>query len=286
VQRRHQKLIEEAPSVALTPESRARLGELALEVVRASGYQNAGTVEFLLDREGRPHFMEVNARLQVEHPVTEMVTGVDLVRAQIEIARGEPLDLKQERLRPRGWAIECRILAEDPSQAFRPSPGRIAALRLPSGPGIRVDTALQPGDEVSLHYDALIAKLVAWGRDRGEAIGRMRRALDELLVAGVRTTMPFHREVLRDEEFLAGRIDIGWCDRALPRLAAAFVATGPEAEVAAIAAAIVASEESTRAGAPAGTAGAATGAAVGPGAWALAGRRALMESRRPRAHRF
>ena len=157
VQRRHQKLIEEAPSPALSPAARETIGRLALEAARAAGYQNAGTVEFLVDGEERPYFMEVNARLQVEHPVTEMVTGLDLVRAQIDVARGRPLSVRQERIRRRGAAIECRILAEDPAASFRPSPGRIAALRFPGGPGVRVDSALEQGDEISLHYDALIA---------------------------------------------------------------------------------------------------------------------------------
>ena len=222
VQRRHQKLVEEAPSIALEPADRERIGNMALEVVKACGYRNAGTVEFLVDAQGRPYFMEVNARIQVEHPVTEMVTGVDLVRSQIEIARGDELGPRQDRLRPRGWAIECRVLAEDPANGFRPSPGRVAALRLPAGPGIRVDTALQAGDEVSLHYDALIAKLIAWGPDRMEAIARMRRALDEFLVAGIGTTLPFHRALLADPEFVAGRLDIQFLDRAMPRLSSVF----------------------------------------------------------------
>ncbi len=278
VQRRHQKLVEEAPSVALRPADRDRMGALALEVVRACGYRNAGTVEFLLDGKGRPYFMEVNARIQVEHPVTEMVTGCDLVRAQIEIARGDPLPVRQDRLRPRGWAIECRVLAEDPENGFRPSPGRIAALRLPAGPGIRVDTALQPGDEIPLHYDALIAKLIAWGRDRSEALARMRRAVDEFLVAGIRTTLPFHRELLRDPDFVAGLLDVGFVDRGMPRLEAAMREVGPDAEVAAIAAAIHAAEEA-QSRAPAER-------IPGPGAWVTAGRRALMEGgplRRPQA---
>ncbi len=278
VQRRHQKLIEEAPSSALSPAARAEMGELALEAVRASGYTSAGTVEFLVDEAGRPYFMEVNARLQVEHPVTEMITGIDLVRAQIDVARGERLTLRQEKVRRRGWAIECRVLAEDPAQAFRPSPGRVVDLRFPAGPGIRVDSALQPGDEITLHYDALIAKLIAWGRTRAEAIGRMRRAIDEFVVTGLRTSLPFHREVLADADFRAGMIDIGYVDRVLPRLAAALGASGPDAETAAIAAAIAASEERARVAPPP--------VAAGPGPWALAGRRALMESRfAPRARR-
>jgi len=276
VQRRHQKLVEEAPSVALRPADRARLGEIALEVVRACGYRNAGTVEFLLDAKGRPYFMEVNARIQVEHPVTELVTGVDLVRAQIEIARGDRLGLRQDRLQPRGWAIECRILAEDTANGFRPSPGRILALRLPAGPGIRVDTALQAGDEISLHYDALIAKLLAWGCDRNEAIARLRRAVDEFLVAGIRTTLPFDRALLSDPDFVAGRLDIGFVDRVMPRLASAMQETGPDAEIAAIAAAVRATEETSRP--------AYREAAPGPGPWSMAGRRAQMEARLPRGH--
>jgi acetyl-CoA carboxylase, biotin carboxylase subunit len=271
VQRRHQKLVEEAPSIALRPADRERIGNVALKVVKACGYRNAGTVEFLVDAQGRPYFMEVNARIQVEHPVTEMVTGIDLVRSQIEIARGDELGPRQDRLRPRGWAIECRVLAEDPANGFRPSPGRVAALRLPAGPGIRVDTALQAGDEVSLHYDALIAKLIAWGPDRMEAIARMRRALDEFLVAGIGTTLPFHRALLADPEFVAGRLDIQFLDRAMPRFSSVLGETGPQAEVAVIAAAIRATEETTRA------ARQETGA--GPSPWAIAGRRAQMETR-------
>jgi acetyl-CoA carboxylase biotin carboxylase subunit len=270
LQRRHQKLVEEAPSTALDDPARARIGALALEVARAAGYRNAGTVEFLLDDGGNAWFMEVNARIQVEHPVTEMVTGHDLVRAQILLAQGEPLPMRQEELRPRGAAIECRILAEDPANGFRPCPGPIRELRLPAGPGIRVDTALRPGDEISLHYDALIAKLVAWGRDRKEAAARMRRALDEFVVAGIRTTLPFHREVMADPGFLSGRLDIGWVDRHLQRLTGALRATGPDAEAAAIAAAVMACGEAER-GRPA--------AAAGPAAWAAAGRRAQMETR-------
>ena len=275
-QRRHQKLVEESPSVALAADDRESLGALAIEVVRSCGYRNAGTVEFLLDEENRPYFMEVNARLQVEHPVTEMVTGIDIVRAQIEIARGDPLALRQDQLNPRGWAMECRILAEDPLNSFFPSPGRVAAVRFPSGPGVRVDTALLPGDEVSLHYDPLIAKLVTWGRNRNEAIARMRSALDEFQIAGVKTTIPFHRELLCEEDFLAGRLDIAYVDRIMPDIAARLKTIGPRAAIAAIAAAVVASEESAH------VSGADRSAA--PSAWTLAGRRALMESRLARPH--
>jgi acetyl-CoA carboxylase biotin carboxylase subunit len=271
VQRRHQKLIEEAPSVALDAAARERIGALALEVARAAGYRNAGTVEFLLDDAGNPYFMEVNARIQVEHPVTEMVTGHDLVRAQILIAAGEPLPMRQDRLRPRGWAIECRVLAEDPVSGFLPCPGRITDVRLPAGPGIRVDTALRPGDEVSLHYDALIAKVIAWGRDRHEAIRRMRRALDECVVGGIRTTVPLSREILADPEFQDGRIDIAYLDRRLPHLLERLREPGPDALVAAAAAAAFACEQD------AARRPAAPEAALSP--WTAAGRRALHETR-------
>jgi len=276
LQRRHQKLVEEAPSLAVTPELRRRMGDLAVQVARVSGYRNAGTVEFLLDREGRPYFMEVNARLQVEHPVTEMVTGLDLVRAQIAIAAGEPLAIRQEDLAPRGWAIECRILAEDPVHGFRPQPGRIRALRLPAGPGIRVDTALQEGDVVSLHYDALIAKLCAWGADRDEAVRRMLRALGEFQVAGIRTTIPFDREVIAGEAFRSGRFDIAWVDSRMDAIRARLLESDDrEAERAAVAAAVASFEERSRSAADA-----SRGAT--PDAWALAGRRAQMQGPAPR----
>ncbi|MEE9471807.1 MAG: acetyl-CoA carboxylase biotin carboxylase subunit [Gemmatimonadota bacterium] len=270
-QRRHQKLIEEAPSTALDAAARRKIGSMAVDVVRSCGYRNAGTVEFLLDESGRPYFMEVNARLQVEHPVTELVTGRDLVRDQIEIARGERLDLDQSRLNPSGWAIECRILAEDPLNGFCPSPGRVAAIRYPAGPGVRVDTALQAGDEISLHYDPLIAKLITWGRNREEAIVRMRGALDEFLIAGVHTTIDFHREILAEPAFRSGRLDIGYLDRVLPGIADRLREIGPDGEIAAIAAAIAASEEATKFVHVARTMG------VDP--WAMAGRRAMIESR-------
>ena len=290
LQRRHQKLVEEAPSLAVTPDLRRRMGELAVQVARVSGYRNAGTVEFLLDREGHPYFMEVNARLQVEHPVTEMVTGLDLVRAQIAIAAGEPLGLRQDEIAPRGWAIECRILAEDPVHNFRPQPGRIRAMRLPAGPGIRVDTALQEGDEISLHYDALIAKLCAWGADRDEAVRRMLRALDEFQIAGIRTTIPFDREVIAGEEFRAGRFDIGWVDARIGALRARLEADDDAGAARAAIAAAVASYEERRRGASeassrAGDAARAGGdAADGPAAsaWALAGRRSQMQGRAAR----
>jgi acetyl-CoA carboxylase, biotin carboxylase subunit len=278
VQRRHQKLIEEAPSSALPAEARDRMGAFALEAARACDYTGAGTVEFLVDGTGRAYFMEVNARLQVEHPVTELVTGLDLVAAQIAIARGEPLTMRQDQVRVRGWALECRILAEDPADSFFPSPGRVTAVRLPAGPGVRVDSALRPGDEVSLHYDALLAKFCTWGRDRAEAVARMRRAIDESSIVGVRTTLPFHREVLADPDFQAGRIDIGYVERHLPRIVQALSESGSEGRAAVIAAAIAASEA-------AGPSAARPSAGAGTGAWALAGRRAGMTSWPPHGRR-
>jgi acetyl-CoA carboxylase biotin carboxylase subunit len=264
------------------------MGALALQVVKASGYRNAGTVEFLLDAAGKPYFMEVNARIQVEHPVTEMTTGIDLVRAQLEIAAGRPLALKQEAIRPRGHAIECRIVAEDPEHGFRPSPGRVVALRLPSGPGVRVETALQAGEEISLYYDPLIAKLIAWGRDRAEAIARMRRALDEFLIAGIRTTIPFHREVMADGEFAAGRIDIGWCDRNVTRLVAPPAAAGAGPAVGGATASTAGDHEAAETAAAIAAAIAAhldagrpiaAEAAGAVSAWVLDGRRAQMLGR-------
>jgi acetyl-CoA carboxylase biotin carboxylase subunit len=217
VQRRHQKLVEESPSPAVNPRFRNELGAAALAVARAAGYVNAGTVEFLVDAAGEPadwrfYFLEMNTRLQVEHPVTELVSGVDLVREQIRIAAGLPLDLAQSDVDLRGSAIECRIYAEDPARDFMPSPGRLTSLREPSGPGIRCDSGVSAGDVVPFEYDPLIAKLVAYGRDRDQAIRRMKRALREYRVGGVRTTIPFFQRLLNDAEFLAGRLHTGLID--------------------------------------------------------------------------
>jgi acetyl-CoA carboxylase biotin carboxylase subunit len=192
------------------------MGDAAVRVARAAGYVNAGTFEFLLDADGRFYFLEANTRLQVEHPVTEMVTGIDLVKAQMAVAAGRPLDLRQEDIRLQGAALECRIYAEDPFQNFLPSPGRIVALREPGGPGVRVDSGVYEGYEVQLHYDPLIAKLIVWGRDRAEAVERMRRALREYSLAGVKTTIPFHRRVMADPDFLAGRFDTTYIDTRFP----------------------------------------------------------------------
>jgi acetyl-CoA carboxylase biotin carboxylase subunit len=213
LQRRHQKVLEESPSPLLTPELRERMGQLAVALVRQAGYRNAGTLEFLVDAEKKPYFLEMNTRLQVEHPVTEMVLGLDLVRLQIGIARGEPLPFQQQDLKQRGHAIECRVYAEDPEQGFLPSPGKIVALRVPGGPGVRDDSGVYEGYEVPIHYDPLISKLVAWGGTRVAAIERMRRALAEYRVLGIKTTLPFFERVLEDERFLAGDYDTSFVER-------------------------------------------------------------------------
>ncbi|MGF1666178.1 MAG: acetyl/propionyl/methylcrotonyl-CoA carboxylase subunit alpha [Acidimicrobiia bacterium] len=218
VQRRHQKLVEETPSSAMTPEIRARFGEAALSVARSCGYVNAGTVEFLLDQSGDFYFLEMNTRLQVEHTVTEMVTGLDLVREQIRIANGEPLSTTS--VEPRGHAIELRINAEDPYRNFIPSPGRISEYREPSGIGVRVDGWVRPASTVSQYYDNLMAKLVVWGPTRTEAIARARRALDEYVVHGVATTIPAHQVVLAHPDFIAGRHHTRWMETDVQMVAA------------------------------------------------------------------
>jgi acetyl-CoA carboxylase biotin carboxylase subunit len=215
VQRRHQKMIEEAPSVAVTPALRKKMGETAVRAARAAGYVNAGTCEFLLDQSGEFYFLEMNTRLQVEHPVTELVTGIDLVQWQLRIAAGEKLPFRQEEISPRGWAMECRITSEDASNNFLPSTGRIEHLHLPSGPGVRWDGGIESGSEVGLYYDPMLAKLIVWGADREQAITRMRRALVDLIIQGVETSRDFHVRVMDDDEFRRGAIDIQWLERRL-----------------------------------------------------------------------
>ena len=216
IQRRHQKIVEESPSPAVSPDLRRRMTAAAAAVATAVGYTNAGTIEFLLDADGSFYFLEMNTRLQVEHPVTEMVTGVDLVQWQIRIARGEKLDLDAERLlTPQAHAIECRIYAEDPDNGFMPSPGRITGLRVPHGPGVRDDSGAYEGWEVPIFYDPMISKLVTWGETRDQAIARMKRALAEYEVRGIRTTIPFFQWLLSDEDFLAARFDTTFIDRKL-----------------------------------------------------------------------
>jgi acetyl-CoA carboxylase biotin carboxylase subunit len=210
IQRRHQKLIEETPSPALNPELRARMGETALKVMSAAGYNNAGTVEFLLDKDRRFYFLEVNARLQVEHPVTELATGIDLVHQQILVAAGQPLRIRQEDLRQRGHAIEGRIYAEDVRQGFLPSSGKILFLRDPQGPGIRLDSGIAAGWEVPVYYDPILAKLIAWAEDRELACRRLEVALGDYIILGIHTTIEFLRDVVGHPEFRAGRIHTGF----------------------------------------------------------------------------
>jgi acetyl-CoA carboxylase, biotin carboxylase subunit len=203
IQRRHQKLLEETPCPGLTDATRRELTAAAIRLCRAAGYESAGTVEFLLDRQNRFYFLEVNTRIQVEHPVTEMVTGVDLVRAQIQIAAGEPLELRQEDVVFRGHAIECRVTAEDPV-TFTPSPGRVTAYIAPGGPNVRVDSHCFTGYTVPPYYDSLVAKVIAHGVDRADALARMRRAVSEFVVEGIRTTLPLHARLLADPRVMAG----------------------------------------------------------------------------------
>lgn len=205
IQRRHQKLIEESPSTALTSELRAAMGEVAVNAARRVGYQGAGTVEFLFS-EQKFYFLEVNARIQVEHPVTEMVTGIDIVKEQIGIAFGLPLSVRQHDIRISGSAIECRINAEDPFGGFVPAPGRIRGYHPPAGPGIRVDSGVCSSGSVPPYYDPMVAKLIVWGRDRDESISRMKRALQEYIITGIRTNIPFHRAVMENRRFAAGEL--------------------------------------------------------------------------------
>jgi len=213
IQRRHQKLIEEAPSVALNAASRKAMGEAAIRGASAIGYQSAGTIEFLFDQEGRFYFMEMNTRIQVEHPVTEVVTSVDLVKEQIRIAAGEPLSLPPEGVQLRGHALECRINAEDPARNFAPSPGTISIFHPPGGPGVRVDTHAYAGYVVPPNYDSLIGKLITFGENRSEAIVRMQIALESFIIEGIHTTIPFLLELMVDEHFIAGDIDTGFVER-------------------------------------------------------------------------
>ena len=215
VQRRHQKVIEEAPSPVVGPDLRRRMGEAAVRLAQSQGYTNAGTVEFLVDDEQNFYFLEVNTRLQVEHPVTELVTGLDLVHLQIRIAQGEPLPLSQQDIELRGHAIECRVYAEDPDNGFFPSPGRITRLLQPGGPGIREDSGIYEGWVVPMDYDPMLSKLIAYAPTRDLAIARLLRALDEYVIGGIRTNLGFFRRILSDEGFRSARIDTGYLDRLL-----------------------------------------------------------------------
>jgi acetyl-CoA carboxylase biotin carboxylase subunit len=213
VQRRHQKVLEEAPSVAVDPELRARISEAAAAAARSCGYRNAGTVEFLMDASGEFYFLEMNARLQVEHPVTELVYGVDLVAQQLAVAAGAELDPGDAPPEPRGWAIEARINGEDPYNNFTPSLGLVDHVDIPQGPGVRFDTMLFDGLDVPIYYDSMLGKLIVWAESREAAIDRLRRALKDLVISGIETNVPFHLELLDNPDFVTGDIDTGWLER-------------------------------------------------------------------------
>lgn len=278
IQRRHQKLIEESPSPAVDAAVRTRLGEAAVKACKAIGYRSAGTVEFLADDDGHFHFMEVNARLQVEHPVTELVTGVDLVKEQLRIAAGGRLSLRQEDIRLSGAAIECRIIAEDPERGFLPSPGRIGRLRVPGGPGVRDDTGIYEGYTMPIHYDSLISKLIAWGGSRSEAIDRMKRALGEYLLEGVPTTIGFLQRVLEHPEFRAGRLHTRFIESMDGGSGESGDTEEGAADLAAIAA-VLCSTNHGGVGAGDGTAGRQRPETSPHSAWKLAGRRRQIEDR-------
>jgi acetyl-CoA carboxylase biotin carboxylase subunit len=213
LQRRHQKLLEEAPSSALTPELRAKMGAVAVKAAKSANYSNAGTIEFLLDRHGNFYFIEMNTRIQVEHPVTELVTGLDLVKEQIRLAAGEPLGFTQRDIQIRGWAIECRINAENPDKNFMPSPGTIKIYHVPGGPGVRVDSAVYQGYTVPPYYDSMVGKLIVWDTTREAAIARMKRALEEFVIEGIYTTIPFHLKVLDNAFYRRGEVYTNFIQR-------------------------------------------------------------------------
>jgi acetyl-CoA carboxylase biotin carboxylase subunit len=248
VQRRHQKVIEESPSAVVDDDLRRRMGQVAVQAAKSAGYTNAGTVEFLVDAKRNFYFLEMNTRLQVEHPVTELVTGLDLVHLQLRIAAGEKLPFRQEDISIRGHAIECRIYAEDPANNFFPSPGKITKLSQPSGPGIREDSGVYEGWIVPLDYDPMLSKLIAYALDRAAAIARMRRALDEYFIGGIKTNLPLFRRILEHPDFAAARIDTGFLDR---MLASPGDSAGPVdklKEIAAISAALFAATAPARNG--------------------------------------
>ncbi len=212
IQRRHQKVIEEAPANRMPPALREEMGQAAVAAAKAVNYEGAGTCEFLVDAKFNFYFLEMNTRVQVEHPVTEMITNIDIVKTGIRIAAGQEIGIRQEEVGINGWAIECRIYAEDPEQNFRPSPGEVLAYRPPGGPGVRNDPGVYPGAEVTVHYDPMVAKLICWGRNRDEAISRMKRALREFVVKGIKTSIPFHRVVMDNPKFLEGHYDTSFIE--------------------------------------------------------------------------
>jgi acetyl-CoA carboxylase biotin carboxylase subunit len=243
IQRRHQKLVEESPSTFVDDELRQKMGAVAVKAAQAVDYVNAGTIEFLVDKDKNFYFLEMNTRLQVEHPVTEFVTGIDIVKEQIRIARGRPMQYKQEDIKINGAAIECRINAEDPFNNFMPSTGKITHSLLPTGPGVRVDTGVYPGFEVSSYYDPLISKLIVWGETRAQAILRMRRALEEYRIVGVRTNIPFHQMLMDSHRFMGGQYDTRFVEE---RFEVLEEHNGNDAEIAAVLASLVAHAEAQR----------------------------------------
>jgi acetyl-CoA carboxylase biotin carboxylase subunit len=240
IQRRHQKVLEESPSPLVDPDMRRRMGEIAVRVAKAANYTNAGTVEFLSDQEKNFYFLEMNTRLQVEHPATELITGLDLVHLQIRIASGEKLPFSQDQVQIRGHAMECRIYAEDPDNNYFPSPGKITLLLAPSGPGIRRDSGMYEGWTVPIDYDPLLAKLIGYGTDRKQTIGRLIRALNEYFVGGIKTNISLFRRILNDPDFQAGKLDTGYLDRLLVLSSGATHAVSRSAEIAAVAAGLFA----------------------------------------------
>ena len=274
IQRRHQKLLEEAPSIAVTPELRARLCAAAAAAAQSCGYRNAGTVEFLLDGSGEFYFLEMNARLQVEHPISELVYGVDLVALQLQVAAGKPIPEQfRGTLVPRGWAIEARINAEDPFRNFMPSLGLVQHLQIPQGPGVRFDTMLFDGLDVPVFYDSMLGKLIVWAEDRPLAVRRLRRALQDLVIAGIDTNIPFHLALLDNDDFQTGNFHTGWLESSftMPERDP----TDPRADAALIAAALAASMSGT----PAGGAQRTGVAGSGAGGWGLAGRTSAVNLR-------
>ncbi len=245
IQRRHQKLVEEAASPFMDEELRQRMGDVAVKAAQSVDYINAGTIEFLVDKDRNFYFLEMNTRLQVEHPVTDLVTGVDIVAEQIRIARGRQLSYKQEDIQFKGHAIECRINAEDPFNGFMPSTGRITHSLLPTGPGVRVDTGVYPGFEITPYYDPMIAKLIVWGETRGQAILRMRRALEEYRIVGVRTNIPFHQTLMDSHRFMGGQFDTRFVEQRFS-LDDAMESRAENAEIAAILATLVAHQQTER----------------------------------------
>jgi acetyl/propionyl-CoA carboxylase alpha subunit len=248
IQRRHQKLLEESPSVYIGDDEELRqlMGSVAVRAAQAVGYVNAGTIEFLVDKDKHYYFLEMNTRLQVEHPVTEVATGIDIVKEQIRIARGRQMRYTQENIQLNGWAIECRINAEDPYNNFLPSTGRISHILMPSGPGVRVDTGVYDGFEISPYYDSMISKLIVWGDTRAEAILRMRRSLEEYKIVGVRTNIPFHQSLMDSHRFMGGQFDTRFVEERFSMESAEEGKT-TRADIAAIIATLVARQQTQRA---------------------------------------